>query len=186
MYHNKIIFLDIDGCINTPKSLVDFEPELLDNLRIILKETKAKIVLSSSWRYHDLKTTIEKLKEFNFPEDILSEFVGVTIRAYHFVETGQAIYLCRGIEIQTWIDNNLKYPWKGNPEHEDKYKIYDKDGRFIKMKSTKLNKDYSYVILDDDNDMLLSQKQNFIRCDGNVGLTLKDVNKAIKILNKIS
>ncbi len=52
----------------------------------------------------------------------------------------------------------------------------------------------SYVILDDDNDMLPSQQPNFVRCSNNfdhkgcvdmgLGLTLKCAERAIKILNK--
>lgn len=41
----------------------------------------------------------------------------------------------------------------------------------------------SYVILDDDSGMLLSQKDNFIHVDRRVGLTEKDVERAIEILN---
>ena len=41
----------------------------------------------------------------------------------------------------------------------------------------------SYVILDDDSDMLPEQMNNFIHVDSNIGLTYKDVCKAIKILN---
>ncbi len=53
----------------------------------------------------------------------------------------------------------------------------------------------SYVIVDDDNDMLESQQENFIKTSGNIshednvnngmGLTLKCAKKAIEILNNI-
>ena len=52
----------------------------------------------------------------------------------------------------------------------------------------------SYVIIDDDNDMLENQQQNFVKTSKNVshedninngmGLTLKCAEKAIKILKK--
>ena len=42
----------------------------------------------------------------------------------------------------------------------------------------------SFVILDDDSDMLPEQMNNFIHVDGQVGLTDRDVLTAIKILNK--
>lgn len=41
----------------------------------------------------------------------------------------------------------------------------------------------SYVIIDDDSDMLLWQKDNFVHTDGYVGLTDSDVYDAINILN---
>ena len=48
---------------------------------------------------------------------------------------------------------------------------------------SKKNEIESYVILDDDSDMLPDQMNNFIRVDANIGLTYSDVCKAIKILN---
>lgn len=61
----------------------------------------------------------------------------------------------RGIEIQTWIDKELEK-----------------------------NEIESYVILDDDNDMLPEQMNNFILVNNQYGLSDIDVFKAIKILNK--
>src|SRR5437588_1068675 len=53
----KVIFLDIDGvlnCTNTPNSrkfpyIVD--PKLLKRFKRLLRRTRAKVVLSSTWRY---------------------------------------------------------------------------------------------------------------------------------------
>lgn len=41
----------------------------------------------------------------------------------------------------------------------------------------------SYVIIDDDSDMLLHQMDRFVKTDPIIGLTVKDSEKAIKILN---
>jgi hypothetical protein len=41
----------------------------------------------------------------------------------------------------------------------------------------------SYVILDDDNDMLPEQENSFVLCDFQHGLTCKEAYKAIDILN---
>ena len=41
----------------------------------------------------------------------------------------------------------------------------------------------SYVILDDDEDMLYQQRHNFIRVNYKTGLTRRDVHKACKILS---
>lgn len=41
----------------------------------------------------------------------------------------------------------------------------------------------SYVIIDDDGDMLLEQKDNFVKTYWADGLTAIHVGKAIKILN---
>ena len=53
----KVIFLDIDGVLNsrrTPnprKFPYVIDPKLLKRLEVILDDTKAKVVLSSTWRY---------------------------------------------------------------------------------------------------------------------------------------
>ena len=61
----------------------------------------------------------------------------------------------RGIEIQAWIDKELEK-----------------------------NEIESYLILDDDNDMLPEQMDNFILVNNQYGLSDIDVFKAIEILNK--
>lgn len=43
----------------------------------------------------------------------------------------------------------------------------------------------SYVIIDDDNDMLEGQKNNFVRTNPVYGLTLSDAEKCIEILNRL-
>ena len=50
-------------------------------------------------------------------------------------------------------------------------------------KESEKNKIESFVILDDDTDILPEQMKNFIHIDGQVGLIDKDVVTAIKILN---
>jgi hypothetical protein len=53
----KVIFLDIDGVLNcksTPnprKFPYVIDPKLLKRFKLILEDTKAKVVLSSTWRY---------------------------------------------------------------------------------------------------------------------------------------
>lgn len=42
----------------------------------------------------------------------------------------------------------------------------------------------NFVILDDDSDMLITQREHFVHTDGKKGLTDEDVEKAIRILNK--
>lgn len=96
------------------------------------------------------------------------KLIGVTIRAYQWLERGTGIHLSipRGVEIKQWIDTHI---------HSNNGKDWNK-----KI----LGKDYTYVILDDDTDMLLEHKNNFIKINGNTGLTNKHVKVAISILNK--
>ena len=55
------------------------------------------------------------------------------------------------------------------------------------IKGVDIDQDHAsrnYVILDDDPDMLYEQRKNFIHVNAKVGLSLKNVEKAIKLLNE--
>jgi hypothetical protein len=165
----KIIFLDIDGVIATPENiengswgLVDTKQELLGE---ILKYTNADIVLSSSWRENDLHNTKMYMDEKGFW--YTEKIVGITIRAYQYMNKDQKIHLSipRGVEIKQWIDAN----------------IHSENGTNWNRKV--LGSDYQYVILDDDTDMLYEQKDNFINTDSFLGLREGDTKNAIRILN---
>jgi len=159
----KIIFLDIDGVIATPESGYNLSQEKQELLEIILKETDAKIVLSSSWRKHNVKDSIDFMLMSGFR--FCNSIIGVTIRAYHYLQKGVHLSIPRGVEIKQWIDTNI---------HSENGKNYN---------PKELGVDYNYVILDDDTDMLLEHKDNYVSIDGNIGLSLIDVYKAIYILN---
>ena len=165
----KIIFLDIDGVIATPESIVDGEWGLVESKQLLLKqildETNAEIVLSSSWRLWSLEETKAYMTEKGFM--FSDKIVGVTIRAYQYIDRTEKIHLSipRGVEIQQWIDTNI---------HSDNGKNFQRK---------KLAKEYNYVILDDDTDMLFTQRYNFINTNSVEGLTQLNAEKAIDILN---
>ena len=56
--------------------------------------------------------------------------------------------------------------------------------KFVLDKESEKHEIESFVILDDDSDILPEQMNNFIHVDGQVGLTDRDVLAAIEILNK--
>lgn len=175
----KIIFLDVDGVLCIPP-YVGFNKSCMDNLMFILEQTDAKVVISSSWRMGDLEKT-----RVLFPERLQPYIIGETIRGYRETVKGSSLPICRGNEIKHWLDRHVVYPWHACPELDELYIIRNEDGTFQKMNSNDLNKDYSYVILDDDNDMLYQQKDNFVLVKHKIGLTMKDAEKAVLILNKI-
>lgn len=184
----KIIFLDIDGVLAIPNNdgglwRLNLEKQLL--LGEILEKTDAKIVLSSSWRKNDIKDTILHMIDQGFKYH--DKIIGITIRAYQYINKGGKIHLSipRGVEIKQYIDTHLKYPWCAYPERKEEFEILYEDGSFKRMKSQDLGKDYQYVIIDDDSDMLLEHKDRFIQTDSEIGFTKEHVNKAIEILNKI-
>ena len=79
-------------------------------------------------------------------------------------------WICRGNEIAKWLINTFdNYNlFTGKPYIHENYK----------------GDDYEYVILDDDEDMLLCQKDNFIHVDRNTALTEDDIEKIINILER--
>lgn len=181
---NRFIFLDIDGVIATPKTIKDgmwaLTPEKQDLLGTILEKTGAKIIISSSWRQETLESTIEymKAKDFRFCDEI----IGITIRAYHYIEKNIHLSIPRGVEIKQWLDTHVISPWIAYPEQKEQYQVFNEDGSFKKMRSNKVEEDFTYVILDDDSDMLYEQSKYFIHCDSMEGLNDTQTNKAITLL----
>jgi len=183
-FPSKIIFLDTDGVFNIPPYL-KFDKRCLENLQTIIDKTGAKIVVSSSWRDEDSERMKVNYIEHGFTEKLWDEIIDITCRGYSNVIKGSKLPIVRGNEIKAWVDTHLKYPWHVTPSLGKHYQLLNEDGSFKIMNSNKLGIDYQYVILDDDTDMLYEQKDNFVNTDGMVGLTSKDVEKAIQILNNI-
>lgn len=165
----KIIFLDIDGVLALPNCLKDGMWALCDAKQKLLGElldnTDAKIVLSSSWRKLDVDTTKMYMDQEGFW--FSDEIVGVTIRAYQFLEKGSKVHLSipRGVEIKQWLDTHI---------HSNNGKDWERQIP---------GADFTYVIIDDDADMLLEQQPYFLRTDSEEGLTKEIVQTATEILN---
>lgn len=162
-----IIFLDIDGVVNTLQintspyptntgkisregfyfDLCDITDDRVSNIQAIMwlnklcKETKAKIVISSSWRLfeRDEHTTEKCLRNSGLLPEI--DIIGATpyLSGEH-----------RGQEIQKWLDDNHF------------------NGQFI--------------ILDDDKDMdhLI---EHLVWCDVYTGFGYQEYSKSLKLLN---
>ena len=161
----KVIFLDIDGVLNVYGTEHDefgqiFHDHFVENLRTIINETSAKIVISSTWRFAGLQRMKDLWKFRNLP----GEVIDITIDCHDLIKEGRFKNyddVERGHEIQDWVDDN-------NHRIEQ------------------------YVILDDDNDFLPSQRLNFVRTANNInhpdaidigyGLTKICAEKAIRIL----
>lgn len=163
----KVIFLDIDGVLNVYEQGRDqygqiFHKHFEDNLKWIIEETGAKLVISSTWRFSGIENLRNMWKERN----LAGEIIDITIDCYQLIGEGKFEHydeVERGHEIQEWLD-----------EHQKEVT--------------------NYVIIDDDNDMLNSQRSNFVRTANNInhsdcvdigyGLTKICAKKAIRILNK--
>lgn len=92
----KCIFMDVDGVLNCRYTkerhgpFIGIDPKLVKIFNHIIEKTKAKVVLSSTWRLHDdwLDTMIEN--------GLKCDFLG---RTPHLKEI-------RGMEINKWLSEN--------------------------------------------------------------------------------
>ncbi len=161
----NVIFLDIDGVVNTFQ--ISTEPfnikgevkrdgfyYLLCNessgcvsnrqsimwLNKLCKDTNSHIVISSSWRSSN--NVDECLYNSGLLKDI--KILGSTPMIYSKENI-------RGVEIDVYL--------KEHPEINN------------------------YIILDDDNDFLPEQQEHLVQTSTNVGFTMNDYYKALEILN---
>lgn len=150
----KIIFLDLDGVITTPSSKYCLSPPHMDLLGKIIEATDAYIVISSSWRRYNLEQTIDFITSESNP------FVGKN--PFPFVD--RVIDITKRLRPIKMSD----YIHRGDEIQEwlDRHEVE------------------SYIILDDINNMLESQQSHLVLTDEIDGLTEKDVEKAIGILNE--
>ena len=164
----KVVFLDIDGVLNTkwwytqmdrktPKDKYGyaFDPKAVANLRKVVDETEAGIVISSSWKCMGLSQMEDMWDERNLPGKV----VGITPNS---------------VSDELLVDTDI-----------DSMELFHIRGEEIKEWLTKHGKHVShYVIIDDMDNMLPEQQSHFVQTNPEVGITEDDANKAIVILNK--
>lgn len=164
----KIIFLDIDGVLSTQNvSFYCFDSSCVIRLNKILEQSKAKIVISSTWRKG---RTIEQLKD---------------------------LFLCQGDRHKTInnpiIDPTLlidKTPVLTDSQKEDLKLRKNLDpelfGRGLEISAwIDLTKDNieSYLVLDDDIADIAPHLHRHIKTDCYLGLQDHDIEPSLKILN---
>lgn len=168
-----IIFLDFDGVLNTEKYYCElkskglpsddkygqlFDPEAVANLRKIIDATDARIVVSSSWRYMGLNV----LQRMWYDRDLPGRIVDITplhllddkLRDTDLTQV-DVLSLCRGNEIKWYFDE-----------------VLDANSNSRR-----------FVIFDDLKEVLPELQDHFVRIDPIVGITEKDVGRAVEIIN---
>ena len=170
----KVIFLDIDGVLNSTRTLYEddsLEDDLILNLKELVNKTKAKIILSSSWRIstYAIATLMDKLDKF-----------------------GLAIYgmTCDGVNLD-WLE---KYEFDVTKKYLDTKFDYDesKQLKITHDRGAEIFKwlhdhdDCAYVILDDEIEDIKPyfSESVIVKTSYKTGLTKEDIKKAIQILNK--
>ena len=165
----KVIFLDIDGVLNTkwwytqmdrytPKDKYGyaFDPNAVANLKRIIDETGADIVISSSWKSFGLSELEEMWQDRALP----GKLIGITPNSVSDEMLLNAdldhmeLFSIRGMEIKEWLSKHGK-------------------------------KVSHYVIIDDMDNMLQEQQPHFVWIDPEVGITEGNAAQAIMILNHL-
>lgn len=185
----RLIFLDIDGVLNSVKSTIalgtcphpfypvregddknefivgtkGIDPVPAGLINRLAKATGSSIVISSTWRIgHTLPETVNTIAALGIERRLI---VGKT-------DTDSGI---RGLQIERFV-NGLK-------SKEGTYSLCHSgllDSSFIGCSDINLE---SYVIIDDSQDMTSEQLlHHYVRTSGEEGLTLADTLKAGSIL----
>lgn len=163
----KVIFLDIDGVLNTrdwhsrmtKDTLRDefgwvFDPVAVSNLAHIIEETGADIVISSSWRFYGVPKLRKMWEIRNLPGSVL-DITPNTVSDEILLNANldeMEMGVCRGNEIKEWLSKH-----KGEVSN--------------------------YVIIDDFDDLLQEQMSHAVITNTLIGITESDAEKAITILN---
>lgn len=152
MSNINIIFLDIDGVLNTERFIkyqvenhesdyyladYNFDPICMNNLKSLIDETNALIVLSSSWRLNNklIDIILGNFKQYGIDKGIL--------------DITPLLHTTRGLEINHWLNKQSC-------------------------------KDINYVILDDEDFDI--KDSNLVKCNPYYGFTKNELNQALNIL----
>ena len=161
----KVLFLDIDGVLNSDRSFTAYklnaalnvepneqvynciDPIAVNLLNLVLRHD-VKVVISSTHRkFHP---ELPALRSYISELGVRGDVIGATPDLWKSTQVGD--WVSRGHEIDTWIS-----------EH---------------------GKDFThFAILDDDEDMLVHQLPFFVQTDGRVGLNVLNVLKLQKLLD---
>jgi len=164
---HKILFLDIDGVLNTKfwyRKMDDdtprdkwgyvFDPMSVNNLKRIVDETGAKIVISSSWKCVGLPELRKMWKARKLPGKIIDVTPNCMCDEdlqdidLDLIDPGAS----RGYEIREWLSRH---------------------GEQVSH----------YAIIDDMYEMLPEQLSHLVMTDSETGITDEDADKVIAILN---
>lgn len=165
----KIIFLDIDGVLASEEYLCKRTGSLIDpekcKLLNTLEDIGVEIVISSSWGYDNGRTE-KSLRD-----------CGLTLPIVGYTDHFHTDWFCRGNEIEKWIC--ISFGGMGTKYYQD-----DDGMPYYQKHYHAEDTDYEYVIIDDDQDMLYGQKDNFIHINSFTGITQEDIDLARRILTR--
>ena len=170
LYMDKFIFLDFDGVLTTARyhdmlcrcgrATTDrfgelFDPQAVANLRTILERSGAKLIITSSWRTEGL--------------DIMRDL-------WHFrMLPGRIADITPFYLYGVFRHSSVEEPFAGFASGSRGMEIDEWLMRNAEPHTP-------YVILDDEEDILLRQADRFIKIDAAVGITSENARQAIELL----
>jgi hypothetical protein len=168
----KVIFLDFDGVLNPL--------HYMHMLGKMWRESNGQIKSQDEFGHLFFQQNIDALNHIlaktNAKIVVSSTWrlSGVKVLSDMFLTRGMKKAWCNFIDI---TPDNAQLTKSG-------LWLGDERGYEIKAWLDKHHEVKSYVIIDDNSDMLEEQMQNFVKTNQWYGLTMEDAENAIKILNK--
>lgn len=158
----KIIFLDIDGVLCTPQ---EFRKDYLEDL-------------SHGFNRECLDNLEWLIEKTGAKIVISSSWRNGSLNYIQDIFKARGFKNWKSIIGETERGRNMVFAGGA---------VYSFCPRGVEIKHWLENNEFeSYVIFDDDSDMLLEQKDNFIQTNGQLGLNADDIIFAAKILSKPS
>jgi len=162
----KVIFLDIDGVLNTSKTetnILDIDSFRLEYLKTIIDETDAKIVLSSSWVKFFIKAN-NKVVPRNEKGTLFYNLLKLyNIEIYDILGIG----FNREEMIINWISKN----------EVDSFIIIDDEPNMFKELLDRLIRTSTVK----DNQMLTNMDDCFGLCDYHIGIAKEMLKTKVKV-----
>lgn len=168
----KYLLIDFDGVLNTKRHYAFlkkngndtndefgslFDPKAVECLRLIVEQTGAEIVISSSWKEYGDDFLRELWEKRNLPGQIYSIIPSLLVTSYLNNDTGYSFTIperySKGLEINAWLELNAEG-------------------------------DYRYCIIDDETFFLPYQLKHLVQVDEEDGLTDEFASIIIERLNQ--
>ena len=156
----KVIFLDFDGVITTYSTKWNIGLEHVKRVKEICDKTSAKLVISSTWQIYGQEGESREKRVKNWLNGILMKEYNGAIKKF-FTE-------------YTYDMSGRFYGEFGN--------VRGSDIKSWLMRNPDVD---SYVIIDDESDMLDEQIFNFVQTDMAFGIQDREVKLCIDILNGV-
>ncbi|MCD8274632.1 MAG: hypothetical protein LUC96_06575 [Alistipes sp.] len=166
----RYVFLDFDGVLNTGRYQREllamgkvgrdifgplFDPWAVDFLRLIIERSGAQLVITSSWRTEGLVVMRELWQSRSLPGVVADVTPFYLYGTYRDSLNGElSMGLTPGCRGVEIAEWLARHAEPGAP----------------------------YVILDDEEDLLLSQAPRFVRINAETGITMTDVRRAVDVL----